>query len=66
MKLYIVIYEHVDTLKRHSFKCHPDTFTEWNRADEAAQATAFVNKRRAWVAEIERPNLIELVPVAKK
>ena len=59
--LYIVLYESVDLLGRHKFKTLEETFTEWPEADLAAKATAATSRKRAWVAQIGRPNLIELV-----
>ena len=58
--LYIVLYE-LRTLGKHSFAAQSKTYENWLDADKAAKDAAIGLKVRAWVAAIERPNLIELV-----
>lgn len=59
--LYIVIYEARTVLGTHCFKAVDKTFDQWIDADNAANAKAAEVRRRAWVIETGRPQLVELV-----
>jgi hypothetical protein len=59
--LFIVLFESADILGKHRFAVDPKTYDTWEEADRAAQLKAALIKKRAWVAQIGKPSLIELV-----
>jgi hypothetical protein len=59
--LFIVLYETKDVLGKHRFGLSPHAYDTWEEADAKAKQQAAITKKRAWVAQIDRPNLIELV-----
>lgn len=58
--LYLILFEHIDALKRRTFRTTGLTYDKWEDADEAAKEVAKTVKARCWVCEIPRPSLIQL------